>query len=420
VDCLLYEIGWRKKCVEYRLRDHPQIGTDPELVWVDMWTGCTGWYTSVANLDYNRVPELREVQPYLKEKVQSGQWLDHNGQPTEFNPDSLSSWTPVDAIYHYTGSVSPTTSNDIEKVRCGNCLMHPHLPYLQAMLGRLDWAEESFRMIQDISNPDSAYLPGQLWHQVGLFCYMGSMAFMQHHSLVRTMLSQVTEAEGFVGEVNASNVVNYYQTQYPNLEASFAVFSSRVRGWSYKIGLALVGLAGERELVIPSPDELAAAMSSPAEDIDHDSMSIFAAALVHSNYYAAEYLLTIGHHDEALAHVDRFERKSWFNGVPTLATWCKAPILAAKAKAGGAPGADPVYAEVASLLERAVTAAAKWEAPLMVALALQDMVALCPEASAKTNAGSRYEEACFELTMESDSPMKQHLESGEVFSFEAK
>jgi len=50
-----------------------------------------------------------------------------------------------------------------------------------------------------------------------------------------------------------------------------------------------------------------------------------------------------------------------------------------------------------------------------VALVLQDMLALCPLTAAKVNVASRYEEACFELTMETDSPMKRHLESGKPF-----
>jgi len=299
-------------------------------------------------------------------------------------------------------------------------VLQPHQAYLLAMLGRLDWAEETMRKVEEISDPASEYQPAELWACTGAFMMASEMAFMQKHSLSRTILQQCAERAGFVEKLTTSNVVKCFQTQYEGIETAFPMFSTRVKGSAYKIQMAMVGLLGDEELVIPSPDELAAAASSPADDIDIDSDSRFSGLFQHVNYLAAEYLLVIGRHDEALAHVDRFELKSWFNGVPTLAPWCKARILAAKAEAGGASGADPVYAEVASLLERAVAAAAKWEAPLMVALALQDMLALCPEASAKTSTVSRYEEACFELTMDKPSPMKQHLESGEVFSFTAK
>ena len=44
------------------------------------------------------------------------------------------------------------------------------------------------------------------------------------------------------------------------------------------------------------------------------------------------------------------------------------------------------------------------------------MLALCPAESARGDASSRYEEACFEFTMDKPSPMRAHLESDLPFA----
>ena len=131
----------------------------------------------------------------------------------------------------------------------------------------------------------------------------------------------------------------------------------------------------------------------------------------------------LGRFDDAMEHADRFEKNCWGCHVPAVAPWLKARILAAKAKASGAADTDPAHQEVAALLQQAVAAARRFESPLLVALALQDLLALAPACvlggAARAQVESESEEAKFELTMPEEGvpcALAKHLESGEAFA----
>jgi len=122
---------------------------------------------------------------------------------------------------------------------------------------------------------------------------------------------------------------------------------------------------------------------------------------------AAEILLKYGRYEEALMHVDYCQEHYWQAIRLPWCPWLKGRILAKKGKP------EP---EVMVELEKAVAAATKWDALLLVALALHDMLALCPAESARGDVSSRYEEACFELTMDEDTPLRRHFESNLPFA----
>ena len=82
----------------------------------------------------------------------------------------------------------------------------------------------------------------------------------------------------------------------------------------------------------------------------------------------------------------------------------RARILSAQRLATGAGASWP---EIVAPFEKAAAEGKAWGTPLLVCFALKDMLALVPE--------SKLEECMFELTMEKDTELKRHLESGKAF-----
>lgn len=79
-----------------------------------------------------------------------------------------------------------------------------------------------------------------------------------------------------------------------------------------------------------------------------------------------------------------------------------------------------MHAEPIACFEESYAKARDRGAVLIQVLALQDMMALLKHggfASRATLGGmeSRYEEACFEMTMETETPMRSHIESRNVY-----
>ena len=132
------------------------------------------------------------------------------------------------------------------------------------------------------------------------------------------------------------------------------------------------------------------------------------------NYICGELCLQLGRFNEALAHAEHFEKVSWSPTVPTLAPWLKARIMGRKAKANKAADSDLIWKEVTALLERAHAASLAFEAPLLVAMALKEQLALMPEQARSADVASRLEEARFELTMDTSSPLKSFIEDDDA------
>ena len=124
----------------------------------------------------------------------------------------------------------------------------------------------------------------------------------------------------------------------------------------------------------------------------------------------AEICLKLGRYDDALAHSERYEEISWSSAMPTVAPWLEARIVGRKAMANNVPESDPIWAEVTALLERAHAASLVFEAPLLTAMALKEQLALVPPQARSADVLSRLEEARFELTMETASPLKSFIE----------
>jgi len=165
----------------------------------------------------------------------------------------------------------------------------------------------------------------------------------------------------------------------------------------------------EADIVVPSPEGI------------HDNMGVMrdaaasATAFMDHNYWCAEVCLKLGRYEEALSHVDYYEEHCCHTAVLTWAPWLRARILAQHAAKANAPTSSAEYAEAAQLFEKAAAAAVVWESPTMVALALQDYLALVPAAKVNGDIKSRWEEAVFDVTMETDTPMRRHIESGDAF-----
>ena len=72
---------------------------------------------------------------------------------------------------------------------------------------------------------------------------------------------------------------------------------------------------------------------------------------------------------------------------------------------------------VTALFEQGVAAAEDWDAPLLSALILQDMLAMLPDSAVpdRDSLVARRQEQLARLSMLKASPMKSHLDSGEAF-----
>jgi len=121
--------------------------------------------------------------------------------------------------------------------------------------------------------------------------------------------------------------------------------------------------------------------------------------------------LNLDRPEEALVHIDLHQNQCWALLRRTWAPWLKGRALTAITKTQGSGES----AEAFACFEESCKDAISLGSPLLLALVLQDMLVLCPAAAGKGNVASRYEEACFELTMDTDTPLRRHLESREAF-----
>ena len=123
---------------------------------------------------------------------------------------------------------------------------------------------------------------------------------------------------------------------------------------------------------------------------------------------------TFSRFEQALAHNTRTNEHSILTSTVRINPWQRARILAAQrlAEGKGAP-----WSEIIALFEESASEGAAWGTPLIVVFALKDMLALVPKSELRDHASmqSQLEEQIFELTMEEDTALKRHLDSGEAF-----
>ena len=140
---------------------------------------------------------------------------------------------------------------------------------------------------------------------------------------------------------------------------------------------------------------------------------------------AAEVCIKFKRFDEALAHVSAFEQKSWC--IQVSMGWCnyfRGRVLLHKALEEG--GLAQLLPQVIVELEQSVAKAQAFNSPLMVALSLKEIIAALAATQQSSQSGSqklqaaqsRLEEVLFEMTMEEQTELKKHLESGSSWASE--
>ena len=131
-------------------------------------------------------------------------------------------------------------------------------------------------------------------------------------------------------------------------------------------------------------------------------------------FLAAEIYMQLGRFEEALAYNTRTQEYSALTSTFRINPWQRARILAGQrlAEGKGAP-----WTEIIALFEESAKEGEAWGTQLIVVFALKDMLALVPKSELGDHASmqSRLEELLFELTMEEDTALKRHLDSGEAF-----
>ena len=124
-----------------------------------------------------------------------------------------------------------------------------------------------------------------------------------------------------------------------------------------------------------------------------------------ATYLAAECHLKVGNFDEALEH-NEYGGANYFC-VAFYWAFQKGRILAARAKAQGPRDGNAVE-QIEALFERAIAEGqGRFGSPLMAALGLKELIVLNPQDMKRQ---SRYQECVFELTMDTDTPLRKCLE----------
>ena len=249
--------------------------------------------------------------------------------------------------------------------------------------------------------------------------------FMGHSDLVHEFCTHEMRADelNWTGDdpTVAGGVAHFFTERTSDFHGMLQ--GSGMLAWLMAGKCALI-LAGrctvpDKDIIIQAPDvnfgPYISEYTKAVTDMSLACVNAFAfrATSVAPNAAAAECLLKLGRYDEALAHCAFYEQHCWDTISLPYAPWLQGRILAAQAKASGSRD----FGEIISLLEKGAAEATKFDAPLLVALILQDLLALVPGAALPDRADleSRREEVLFDLTMERPSPMKSHLESGKAF-----
>jgi len=381
-------------------------------------------------MDYTRIPELQEHLPYLQEQAKD--WVTWDGKPLEngFDSGSLRAWTSADEVaLNFENYRDETALAEINI--CGRpCGMDPHLGVLAALHGRLDVEMQILSLHNEIEHgrfgsSDVQASAKRNFTSMLAFNYFGpGVGWTMEQELVQKWYLHHETLYLGKDDHSAKSVITsvednaMFQNMPPFVHAPWtqgAVISSILCG-------AIGDGIKKEDIYIPSPAECWEG-SEMGEGAGYEQMPAFGNYYHNMNCTAAEANLLIGRFDDAMEHADRFEANCWGCHVPAVAPWLKARIVSAKAKAVGAADTDPVYKEVAALLQQAVTASRRFESPLLVALTLQDLLALAPACvlggAARAQVESESEEAKFELTMPEEGvpcALAKHLELGEAFA----
>ena len=300
----------------------------------------------------------------------------------------------------------------------GSNNVYPHSGMLAALAGQVDmahqWTQHDFQNHRDTY---AGLLAGSVSHAVADFLLgAGCPWFLCEGAEAREVTDAADEAApdtAFGLYTNDTDHWVSHSKQSMNVAATFPGTIVHMFIRQTKHGRILIGKTENPNPHIAPPHEAEWAEgiegmppASTADQLEHECCAQLCNAIPRW-ISAAEILVKYKRYDEALAHVDYCQEHDMHMIRLPWCPWLKGRILSAMGKS---------ELEVVAEFEKAIVAATKMEAPLFTALVLHDMIALCPAESARGDVSSRYEEACFELTMDEPSPMRAHLESDLPFA----
>jgi len=132
---------------------------------------------------------------------------------------------------------------------------------------------------------------------------------------------------------------------------------------------------------------------------------------------AAEACIVLKRFDQAMEHVDMYERDCWNSGRASFTPWYRLRILGMRAVANEGAVSAALAPQLLQHMEECIVEATAWGAKLLVVLALKDCIALLAGTIASSDLQSlesRYEEACFELSYEKESPLKARIDNKQL------
>jgi len=374
-------------------------------------------------LDFARVPELQSLLPALEK--QSAQWLHWDGSrlADPFDSGKLTSWSNAEEIdnyfQHYTAA-----SAAAEAGATGIPRLYVNTAFVAAMHGRLDVYAHGKQLCCDLLTGEGDLGRG-LW--VGADVYVSviiQFSGMDVLGLDHQFYEDISTDSGLAliykgtGNDTHGSAGHFAATQpmFKVLPAGPASLTlAKLELLCILLGRVDKALSKE-DIHIDGPEEMWANFP------EQETSTIFINQSWPLAWLATLANLMLGRFDEAMAHADRFERNCWGPQVPCQAPWIRAKIMVVKAKAAGAADTDPVWPEVVALLQASTLAARKFESPLFVALALQDLLAVAPPSAlggeARALVRSELEEAKFDLTFPEEGvrcPLAEHLNGDEEF-----
>ena len=343
--------------------------------------------------DFDRIPELAAVSTAIHLA-----FPDWQGTGKPFESGKLTSGSgPISWISDWCDAASSDVNIATCTARITHAFANPNTSLFAAWSGDLDLSERLERQFVRLEDVDKSMMAwfGQMFGVARWWTF--------HSDSCRRNFSSQDKLYAGPGESAMAALLAgfpYDGVMVPGCEGCIKtslVYACLVNG-QYDASC---------EIVVPPPAEASTLYFNC--DGWQDTCFPYVQAL-HNNYQCAEICMQLGRFDEALAHAEHYEKVAWGSPVPVLAPWLKARILGRKAKVNEAADSDPIWLEVTALLERAYAASLVFEAPLLTAMALKEQLALVPEQARGADVLSRLEEARFELTMDTVSPLKSFVE----------